>query len=80
MVVNMEYTEEEKQKVLEVLGKKTWKYSELAKVLRMDKKKVVKIVQDLIEEGKAAYWSTGSTTLVTSKEHMEELERQRAGG
>ncbi len=76
----MEYTEEEKQKVLEALGKKTWKYSELAKVLRMDKKKVVKIVQDLIEEGKAAYWSTGSTTLVTSKEHMEELERQRAGG
>ena len=76
----MEYTEEEKQKVLEVLGKKTWKYSEIAKVLRMDKKKVVKIVQDLTEEGKAAYWSTGSTTLVTSKEHMEELERQRAGG
>ncbi len=76
----VEYTEEEKQKVLEALGKKAWKYPELAKVLRMDKKKVVKIVQDLIEEGKAAYWSTGSTTLVTSKEHMEELERKRAEG
>ena len=76
----VEYTEEEKQKVLEALGKKAWKYPELAKFLRMDKKKVVKIVQDLIEEGKAAYWSTGSTTLVTSKEHMEELEKKRVEG
>jgi len=74
----MEYTEEDKKKVLEQLGKKTWKYSELAKVLRMDKKLVTKIVQDLINEGKAAYWSSGSTTYVTSKEHLEELEKRRS--
>ncbi|MET1123782.1 MAG: dissimilatory sulfite reductase D family protein [Archaeoglobaceae archaeon] len=75
-----EYTEEEKQKVLEQLGKKAWKIPELAKILKMDKKVVKKIVQDLINEGKAAYWSSGSTTYVTTKEHMEELEKKRAEG
>ncbi len=75
-----DYTEEDKQKVLEQLGKKAWKYSELAKILKMDKKTVVKIVQDLINEGKAAYWSSGSTTYVTSKEHLEEMEKKRAEG
>jgi predicted transcriptional regulator len=76
----MEYTEEDKQKILEQLNKKAWKYSELAKILKMDKKLVVKIVQDLINEGKAAYWSSGSTTYVTSKEHLEEMEKKRAEG
>jgi predicted transcriptional regulator len=75
-----DYTEEDKQKVLEQLGKKAWKYSELAKILKMDKKTVVKIVQDLINEGKAAYWSSGSTTYVTSKEHLEEMEKKRSEG
>ena len=76
----MQYTEEEKQKALEALGKKTWKYPELAKVLKMDKKLVTKIVQDLIAEGKAAYWSSGSGTYVTSKEHLEDLEKRRSEG
>ncbi len=76
----VEYTEEDKKKVLEQLGKKTWKISELAKVLRMDKKLVRKIVQDLINEGVAAYWSSGSTTYVSTKEHVEELEKRRAEG
>ena len=75
-----EYTEEEKQKVLEQLGKKTWKIPELAKILKMDKKVVRKIVQDLIEEGVAGYWSSGSTTYVSTKEYIEELEKRRAEG
>ncbi len=33
-----DYTEEDKQKVLEQLSKKTWKIPELAKILKMDKK------------------------------------------
>ncbi|WP_456330500.1 dissimilatory sulfite reductase D family protein [Archaeoglobus sp.] len=76
----VEYTEEDKQKVLEQLGKKTWKIPELAKILKMDKKVVRKIVQDLIEEGVAGYWSSGSTTYVSTKEHIEELEKKRAEG
>ncbi len=79
-MAQVSYTEEDKQKVLEKLKDKTWKVRDLAKVLKMDKKVVDKIVQELIAEGKAAYWSTGSTTLVTSKEHFEELERKRAEG
>lgn len=75
-----EYTEEDKQKVLAQLGKKTWKLPELAKVLQMDKKIVRKIVQDLIDEGVAGYWSSGSTTYVSTKEHIEELEKRRAEG
>ncbi|MCD6493570.1 MAG: sulfite reductase [Archaeoglobaceae archaeon] len=73
-----EFDEETKQKVLEQLHKKPWKYPELAKILKMKKKDVVKIVQELIEEGKAAYWSTGSTVLVASKEKVEEMEKLRS--
>lgn len=76
----VDYTEEDKQKILEQLGKKTWKIPELAKILKMDKKVVKKIVQDLINEGVAAYWSSGSTTYVSTKEHIEELEKKRAEG
>ncbi len=76
----VEYTEEDKKKVLEQLGKKTWKIPELAKILRMDKKVVKKIVQDLIEEGVAGYWSSGSTTYVATKEYIEQLEKKRAEG
>ena len=76
----VEYTEEDKKKVLEQLGKKTWKIPELAKVLRMDKKVVKKIVQDLINEGVADYWSSGSTTYVSTKEYIQDLERRRAEG
>jgi Mn-dependent DtxR family transcriptional regulator len=76
----VEYTEEDKQKVLEKLGQKTWKVKDLAKILKMDKKVVQKIVQDLIEEGVGAYWSSGSTTYVTTKEYLEEFERKRAEG
>jgi len=74
------YTEEEKQKVLEQLGKKTWKIPELAKVLKMDKKVVKEIVQDLINEGVAGYWSSGSSTYVATKQYIEELEKKRAEG
>ncbi|RLI74950.1 sulfite reductase [Archaeoglobales archaeon] len=73
-----EFDEEIKQKVLEQLNKKPWKYPDLAKVLKMKKKEVVKIVQELIEEGRAAYWSTGSTVLVASKEKVEEMEKLRS--
>jgi transcription initiation factor IIE alpha subunit len=75
-----DYTEEDKQKVLEQLSKKTWKIPELAKILKMDKKVVKKIVQDLIDEGVAGYWSSGSTTYVATKEYIEELEKKRAEG
>ncbi|WP_202320151.1 dissimilatory sulfite reductase D family protein [Archaeoglobus neptunius] len=75
-----DYTEEDRKKVLEQLGKKTWKIPELAKILKMDKKVVKKIVQDLINEGVAAYWSSGSTTYVSTKEHIDELEKRRAEG
>ncbi|AAB90817.1 MULTISPECIES: dissimilatory sulfite reductase D family protein [Archaeoglobus] len=75
-----DYTEEDKQKVLAQLSKKTWKIPELAKILKMDKKVVKKIVQDLINEGVAGYWSSGSTTYVATKEYIEELEKKRAEG
>ncbi len=74
------YTEEDKQKVLEKLDQKTWKIKDLAKVLRMNKKVVQKIVMDLIEEGKAAYWSSGSTTYYATPRYIEEYERRRAEG
>ncbi|RLI88064.1 MAG: sulfite reductase [Archaeoglobales archaeon] len=76
----VEYTEEDKQKVLEKLGQKTWKIKDLAKILKMDKKVVQKIILDLIEEGKAAYWSSGSTTYYSTPEYIEEYEKKRAGG
>lgn len=75
-----DYMEEDKQKVLAQLSKKTWKIPELAKILKMDKKVVKKIVQDLINEGVAGYWSSGSTTYVATKEYIEELEKKRAEG
>ncbi len=71
--------EELKQKVLEQLAKKPWQVRDLAKVLRVKKKELDLIVQELINEGKAAYWSSGSTTYVTTKEKLEEMERKRAG-
>jgi DNA-binding IclR family transcriptional regulator len=74
------YTEEEKKKILEQLGKKTWKIPELAKVTQMDKAKVKKIVQDLIDQGIAAYWSSGSSTYVATKAYVQELEKKRAQG
>ena len=76
----MGYTEKDKQKVLEKMKDKAWKARDLAKVLKMNKKDVDKIVQELIAEGKAAYWSSGSTTLVTSKEFLEDMEKRRSQG
>jgi len=71
--------EELKQKVLEYLAKKPWQVRDLAKVLRVKKKELDLIVQELINEGKAAYWSSGSTTYVTTKEKLEEMEKKRSG-
>ena len=76
----MAYTEEDKQKVLEKMKGKAWKTRDLAKILKMNKREVDKIVQELIMEGKADYWSSGSTTLVTSKEFLEDMERRRSQG
>jgi len=76
----MGYTEEDKQKVLEKMKDKAWKTRDLAKILKMNKRDVDKIVQELIMEGKADYWSSGSTTLVTSKEFLEDMERRRSQG
>lgn len=70
--------EELKQKVLEYLSKKPWQTRDLAKVLRVKKKEIDKIVLELIEEGKADYWSTGSTTYVASKEKVLEMEQKRS--
>jgi len=72
-----EVTEELKQKILEKLQGKTWKTKDLAKILKVKKKIVDKAVQELINEGKAAYWSSGSTTYVTTKEYLEEIEKKR---
>ena len=71
--------EELKQKVLEHLAKKPWQVRDLAKVLRVKKKELDLIVQELINEGKAAYWSSGSTTYITTKEKLEEMEKKRSG-
>lgn len=79
-VIIMAYTEEDKQKVLDKMKEKAWKTKDLAKILKLNKKDVDKIVQDLIMDGKADYWSSGSTTLVTSKEYLEEMEKRRSGG
>jgi hypothetical protein len=46
----------------------------------MDKAKVKKIVQDLIDQGIAAYWSSGSSTYVATKAYVQELEKKRAQG
>ena len=71
--------EELKQKVLEHLSKKPWQVRDLAKVLRVKKRELDQIIQELINEGKAAYWSSGSTTYVTTPEKLEEMEKKRAG-
>jgi DNA-binding MarR family transcriptional regulator len=72
-----EFDEETKQKVLEKLATKPWSTRDLAKVLQMKKKDVDKICKELIAEGRAAYWSSGSTTYVTTKEKLEEMEEKR---
>ncbi|RLI86316.1 MAG: sulfite reductase [Archaeoglobales archaeon] len=71
--------EELKQKVIEYLQKKPWQVRDLAKVLRVKKKDLDKVVQELLDEGKAAYWSSGSTTYVTTPEKLKEMEEKRAG-
>jgi len=71
--------EELKQKVLEQLAKKPWQVRDLAKVLRVKKRELDQIIQELINEGKAAYWSSGSTTYITTPEKLEEMEKKRAG-
>jgi predicted transcriptional regulator len=72
-----EYSEEDKQRILEKLAQKPWQTRDLAKILKMKKRDVDKIVKELINEGKAGYWSTGSTTYVTTPEKIEELESKR---
>lgn len=71
--------EELKQKILEYLQKKPWQVRDLAKILRVKKRDLDKIVQELINEGKAAYWSSGSTTYVTTPEKLKEMEEKRSG-
>jgi predicted transcriptional regulator len=71
--------EELKQKVVEYLQKKPWQVRDLAKILRVKKRELDKIVQELINEGKAAYWSSGSTTYVTTPEKLKEMEEKRSG-
>jgi len=69
--------EELKQKVVEYLQKKPWQVRDLAKILRVKKRELDKIVQELINEGKAAYWSSGSTTYITTPEKLKEMEEKR---
>ena len=71
--------EELKQKVIEYLQKKPWQVRDLAKILRAKKKELDKVVQELINEGKAAYWSSGSTTYITTPEKLKEMEEKRSG-
>ena len=71
--------EELQQKIVEYLQKKPWQVRDLAKILRVKKKELDKIVQELINEGKAAYWSSGSTTYITTPEKLKEMEEKRAG-
>ncbi len=71
--------EELKQKLIEYLQKKPWQVRDLAKILRVKKRDLDKIVQELINEGKAAYWSSGSTTYITTPEKLKEMEEKRAG-
>lgn len=73
-----DYTDEEKQKVKDKLGDKAWKVKELAKVTKVDKKAVKKIIKDLEKEGFAAWWSSGSTAYITSQEHLEDMEKKRS--
>ena len=66
-----------KQKVLETLGQKLWYSRDLAQRLGISKKDADRIISNLIAEGKAAYWSSGSTTYVTSIEKWKEVEKKR---
>jgi len=76
----VELTPELEQKILEQLAKKPWQVRDLAKILKIKKKELDQIIQKLINEGKAAYWSSGSTTYVTTPEKLEEMEKKRAEG
>lgn len=71
--------EELKQKIVEYLQKKPWQVRDLAKILRVKKRDLDKVVQELINEGKATYWSSGSTTYITTPEKLKEMEEKRAG-
>ena len=71
--------EELKQKIVEYLQKKPWQVRDLAKILRVKKRELDKIVQELVNEGKAAYWSSGSTTYITTTEKLKEMEERRSG-
>ncbi len=71
--------EELKQKIVEYLQKKPWQVRDLAKILRVKKRELDKIVQELVNEGKAAYWSSGSTTYITTPEKLKEMEERRSG-
>jgi DNA-binding IclR family transcriptional regulator len=66
-----------KQKVLQALGEKLWYSRDLSKKLGIPKKEVDKMIQELIQEGKAAYWSSGSTSYVTSVDKYREVEKKR---
>ncbi len=76
----VEISPELEQKILEQLAKKPWQVRDLAKILKIKKKELDLIVQQLINEGKAAYWSSGSTTYVTTPEKLEEMEKGRKEG
>uniref|UniRef100_A0A7C3YCC0 Sulfite reductase n=1 Tax=Geoglobus ahangari TaxID=113653 RepID=A0A7C3YCC0_9EURY len=76
----VEVTPELEQKILEQLAKKPWQVRDLAKILKIKKKELDQIIQKLINEGKAAYWSSGSTTYVTTPEKLEEMEKKRSEG
>ena len=76
----VEVTPELEQKILEQLAKKPWQVRDLAKIRKIKKKELGQIIQKLINEGKAAYWSSGSTTYVTTPEKLEEMEKKRSEG
>ena len=72
--------EETKQKMLELLAKKTWYPKDIAKKLKIPRKDASKIINELIAEGKAKYWSLGSTVKVTTPELADKLEKGRKEG
>jgi len=62
-------------------GKKKIYINEFPKqVSDFPKSEVRKAVQDLIGEGKLAYWSSGSTTYVMLKADFEEYKRKMESG
>ncbi|MFO7968147.1 MAG: dissimilatory sulfite reductase D family protein [Archaeoglobaceae archaeon] len=73
-----DYTEEDEKVIKDKLGQKAWKIKDLAKVTKIDKKVVKQVVQDLIQKEEAAYWSSGSTTYVTSPEYLADMEKRRS--